>query len=93
MAGDVRHGPGTNRPGEPYGEPTGSGSGGRYDDHEQRLRRLEELMVRIDTRMEQVASREFIYKTILTGIGLAVGLAATITALIFRFWPASGPGG
>ena len=88
MPGDVQYGPGTSRTGEPYGEPTGTGNGGRYDDHERRLRRLEELIARIDTRMEQMASREFIYKTILTGIGLAVGLAATITALILRFWPA-----
>ena len=88
MPGDVQYGPGTNRPEEPYGEPTSTGNEGRHDDHERRLRRLEELIARIDTRMEQMASREFIYKTILTGIGLAVGLAGTITALILRFWPA-----
>lgn len=87
MAGDVRHGPGTSRAGEPYGEPSGAGNGGRYDDHERRLRRLEELVTTIGTRLDQMASREFIYKTILTGIGIAVGLAVTITALLLRYAP------
>ena len=84
----VLKGPGTSQPGAPYGEPTGgTGNGGRYDDHEERLRRLEELVARIDTRMEQMATREFIYKTILTALISGLGLAAAITVAITRLLP------
>lgn len=59
MAPDVRQGPGSLQPGEPYAQPLGSGSGngGRFDDHEQRLRVLETAATRIETRMENLATK------------------------------------
>ena len=85
--GDVVSGPGTGRTGKPYGPPSGPGNGDRYDDHEKRLRRLEEVIVRIETRMEHVATREFIYKAILTGLISGIGLAAAVTVAITRLLP------
>ena len=83
IAADVRSGPGTGQPGTPHGEPgAGAGSGGRYDDHEQRLRRLEEAVVRIEAHMDHLASREFIYKAILTGLALAAAITVAITRLL-----------
>ena len=83
MAADVRSRPGTGQPGAPYGEPSaGAGNGGRYDDHEQRLRRIEEAVVRIEAHMEHLASREFIYKAILTGLALAAAVTVALTRLL-----------
>ena len=82
-AADVRRGPGTSHPGEPYGQPGASnGNGGRYDDHEARLRRIEDLVPRLETKMEHLATREFIYRAILAGLGLAAALTVAITRLV-----------
>ena len=51
---------------------------------EGRLRKVEEAVVRIEAHMEHLASREFIYKAILTGFITGLGLAATITIMITR---------
>ena len=67
--------------------PALGGGNGRYDDHERRLRRLEEAITRIETRMEHFATREFIYKAILTGLISGLGLAAAITVAITRLLP------
>ena len=83
MAADVQLGPGTGQPGAPYGEPRGgAGNGGRYDDHESRLRRVEEAVTRIEAHMEHLASREFIYRAILAGLGLAAAMTVAITRLL-----------
>ena len=62
--------------------PAPGGGNGRYDDHEQRLRELEKLVTKIDTRLEHVATREFIYKAILSGLGLAAAITIAITRLL-----------
>jgi len=67
--------------------PAPGGGNGRYDDHERRLRRLEEAIIRIETRMENVATREFIYKAILTGLISGLGVAAGLTVAITRLLP------
>ncbi len=64
--------------------PAPGGGNGRYDDHETRLRRLEAAIIKIETRMEHVATREFIYKAILTGLISGLSLAAGITVAITR---------
>ena len=80
---DIRSGPGTSRPDAPYGQHGGNaGNGGRYDDHEQRLRRLEDAITRIGAHMEHSATREFIYKAILAGLGLAAAITVAITRLL-----------
>ena len=63
MAADVRRGPGTGQPGAPYGEPSGNGGNAgngdrRYDDHEKRLRRVEEAGTRIEAHLEHAATQE-----------------------------------
>ena len=58
MSAEIREGPGTERPGEPYSaRDSGSGNGGRYDDHEKRLRVVETATTRIETRMENLATK------------------------------------
>lgn len=94
-AADVRRGPGTSHPGEPYGRPQGNGNGGGGRDD--RLRDVENRLTRIETRLENVASREWILgqalRFVLWALGISVTLAVGITFGLIRLFGtgSSGP--
>lgn len=58
------------------------GADGNGRNLEGRLRDVEKAVTGIEAHMAHMATREFIYKAILTGIGLA----ATVTLVIARFF-------
>ena len=64
-----------------------SGDGGNGVDL--RLRAVEQGITRLetkfDTELKHLATKEFIYKTILGGMGIA----AAIAGVIIKFWPSS----
>ena len=65
--------------GPPGGDPRRSGNGGSYDD---RLRRVELAVERIDERMKHMATKEFIWRAILAGAALAAAATTAISRLI-----------
>ena len=57
---DVRHGPGTTHPGEPYSQRptgTGNGNGSRYDRLWERIHNVETIVAKIDTRLDSTATK------------------------------------
>jgi len=84
MPGDVRQGPGTSHPGEPYGAPpsSSSGNGGGYGALDTRLRSVELDVREIKTDMKHVATRAWV----LGGVLAAAGVGAGIALAVLRFF-------
>ncbi len=68
---------------EPAAASTFSSDGGNGID--KRLRSVEQGITRLETELKHLATREFIYKTILGGMGIA----AAIAGVIIKFWPSA----
>ena len=79
----VVQGPGSPNPGEPLGDRgSDSGNGGRYD-HERRLREVENAVVRIDTELKHIATKEDVLKVRLWVVsGMAGGVVTAIMLLL-----------
>ena len=71
--------------------PQGNGDGGSYDD---RLRAIENRLTRIETKLENVATREWILWRVLVFVfsvlGISVTLATAITFGLLRLFGGSG---
>ena len=95
MMGDVRHGPGTSRAGEPFGEPaSGPGDGGGSGDHEKRLSSVEGAVRAINAHMSHVALREDVLKLKLWVLGGVIGgmvIALTLGIAIARLFLSTTP--
>lgn len=81
--GNVRLGPGTGRPGEPYGQPGGNGGGGGRD-HEfhARLSVVETLMKNVATKTDIEKIKTWVLAGVIAGIIAAAGIAAAVAAAI-----------
>ena len=61
--------------------PRNGGNGGRFDD---RLRDLEIKVSAIDERLKHTATKAWVLAGVLGGMGVAAGVAVSLTLLIIR---------
>ena len=90
---DVRQGPGTTHPGEPYGDrPTGTGNGNghRHDRLLERIHNVETSVAKIDARLESMATKADLNELqstmlkwfIVTLLAAIAAVAAVVGALV-----------
>ena len=97
---DVRHGPGTTRAGEPYGQRptgTGNGNGNRYDRLLERIHSVETIVAKIDARLDSTATKadlNELQSTMLKWfIVTLLAAIAAVAAVVSVFFQAGAPNG
>ena len=79
---DIVEGPGTVRTGEPYANRGSShGNGGQYDRLDDRLRKVEESVVGIQTELKHLATRAWVLGGVVGGMVSAAIITLTIIRL------------